>query len=197
MKIVLASASPRRRDLLGIVFSDFEIIVPHTEELYRSGEAPLDFVRRVSVEKMEAVIHQLPGHEGPLLAIASDTIVTVDGLVLGKPSGYEDAFRTLSLLRGRTHSVITGLTLFHRQGIDDHGRIETGHETTSVTFRDIPDEEIKRYLSLTQYMDKAGSYAIQENGEIIIEKISGSLSNVVGFPMRLFFRMLTGMGITG
>jgi septum formation protein len=192
MKIILGSASPRRRALLSLLCPEFETVAPDVNETSIPGERPEDFVRRMPLEKMRAVLARYPA-DCPMLAITSDTIVTIDGLILGKPADYDDALRTLALLNGRTHRVITGLSACSRTSEHPEGIIITDMEITEVTFRKMSIDDIRHYLSRIEYMDKAGSYAIQEHGGLIVESVSGSLSNVIGFPLRLFFRMLAEM----
>jgi septum formation protein len=192
MKIILGSASPRRRALLELLCPEFETVSPDVNEKSLPGEMPEDFVRRMSGEKMRAVLANHPS-ESPMLAITSDTIVAIEGRILGKPADHDDALRTLALLGGRTHRVITALSVCSRTSEHPEGITITDMEITEVTFRKISIDGIRHYLSLIEFMDKAGSYAIQEHGGLIVESVSGSLSNVIGFPLRLFFRMLSEM----
>jgi septum formation protein len=127
------------------------------------------------------------------LVITADTIVTIDGVILGKPVSRDDARLMLSRLSGRTHRVITGLCLTtdREGGSSSH----TALEETIVTFRELDVSAIDRYLDITDYTDKAGSYAIQENGEMIVKSVAGSMTNVIGFPLRLFYSMLVKAGL--
>ena len=188
MKVILGSASPRRRELLGLIYSDFDVLVPDINEEIHNGESSADFAERMSREKMAAIMPLCRDEKMPFIAVTADTVVSIDGKSIGKPVDFEDAKRILKLLSGRTHEVITGVTVFMKQK-QGRGIMRTAHETTKVVFKKLDDAEISRYLSMTEYMDKAGAYAVQENGGLIIEKTFGSLSNVAGFPLRLFFRM--------
>lgn len=190
MRFILGSGSPRRRIILENIL-DIEIIVPDADESQAAGESPEQYIYRVLDDKMRSIISSA----GPLndcLIIASDTIVTIDSLILGKPSSMDDAMEMLSLLSGREHRVLTGLAMsVHEAGTS---RIYKSIEATCVKFRQLDIAAIQRYLELTPYMDKAGSYAIQENGDMVVESVSGSMTNVIGFPLRLFFPMLVSSG---
>ncbi|MCL2025487.1 MAG: Maf family protein [Leptospirales bacterium] len=189
MKAVLGSASPRRSELLGLIYPDFDIVVPDIKEEIRGGETSVDFAERMSREKMAAVISLYLDKETPFFAVTADTVVSIKGRSIGKPANFKDAVRILAGLSGQAHEVITGITVFmkyrHKYDI-----MLTAHETTKVVFKKLDDAEIIRYLNMIEYMDKAGAYAVQENGELIIERVSGSVSNVAGFPLGLFLRML-------
>ena len=194
-RIILASSSPRRRQILSHLIDDFNIIKPETEEIPEPGESPRDFALRTAYEKAEFVLNVLAGRGN--IVIAADTIVTFDNHILGKPSNHTDAVRMLSLLSGREHHVITALCLACSENIHDRKRINTRCETTAVRFRKLSGAEILDYLESIEFMDKAGSYAFQENGSLIIEEVRGSVTNVIGFPLRLFFAMCGEMDITG
>ena len=158
----------------------------------------MDFTERVSREKMDYILGSLePGKDRELI-ITSDTIVTIDDLILGKPSDFTDAMRKISLLNGRTHRVVTGMTLCVRNGaVQDPVTMLTALEATEVTFKNLSRDGLKEYLDSIEYMDKAGAYAFQENGRMIVESFRGSVTNVIGFPLRLLFRMLHELDITG
>lgn len=196
MRVILGSSSPRRKGLLGTVIEDFEVIVPMADEVPLPGEDPEEFARRASREKMDSICAMHRGKANPQLIITSDTIVSIDGLILGKPANRDDAVQKIRLLNGRTHRVITGMTLHYLDSKKPmENRIATGCETTGVTFRRLSDGEIGEYLSKIDYMDKAGAYAAQEFGELIIEKTRGSITNVIGFPLRLFFTLVMELGL--
>ena len=192
MRVILASSSPRRRELLQGLIGEFDIIPPDVDESSLPGENPRAHAERISGLKAAATLAKAPPDAGGLLIIASDTIVTIDGNIIGKPADHADAVRTLALLSGRTHSVITAVTLVLRDGLV---RTLTSSEETGVTFLPMGEDDIRGYLELVHYMDKAGSYAAQEHGDRIIERIDGSVTNVIGFPLRRFFVMLTSLGI--
>ncbi len=188
MKIILGSQSPRRKKILSEILPEFEIIIPQIDETHFSDEKPQHFVTRISEEKAANIKSQVQNKTNANLVITSDTIVTYDNHILGKPSSYEDAVRTLSLLSSKTHEVITAITLSILSDTIDI--IETKKEHTAVTFKTLTNETIQTYLDIIKYQDKAGSYAIQEQGAMIIESFQGSLSNIIGFPLRLFYGML-------
>lgn len=196
MHILLASASPRRRGILGgLVSGGLDFARPDIDETRRAGEGPHAYASRLSREKMADVAHGR-SEDGPLLIVTADTIVALDDLVLGKPTDRDDAVASLRLLGGRTHEVITSMTL-RATGLPLPPAVRemTGAETTRVTFRALDDPAIDRYLSLIEYRDKAGSYAFQEHGSLVVAGFEGSATNIIGFPLRLFFRMLGGMGL--
>lgn len=184
MKIILASSSPRRKQILSEYFNDFEIIPPHINEDAKDGESPLEYCLRISREKAESTARICDDN---CLIIACDTIVTVDGAIIGKPSSHKDAQNILRRLSGRPHDVISAVSLIYK--ITSGAISLTAHETTTVYFKKLSDAAINDYLTKIEYMDKAGAYAVQEFGGSIIEKIEGSTTNVIGFPVRLFFRM--------
>ena len=190
MKIILASSSPRRRQILSPLVSDLVIITPDIDEIPMPGEKPSDFALRAATEKAMAVNGMVKG--GYRLIIAADTIVTIDDIILGKPVDYNDAFCTLTRLSGREHSVITALCLVGNGGMKTADFLET-----RVRFRELSSEDIRMYLERIEYRDKAGSYAFQEGGSYIIESLEGSVTNVIGFPLSLFYSMAVGMDMTG
>lgn len=187
MEFILGSASPRRREILRDFFDPLKIVHPSIDESVDPGETPESFVSRITREKMRSVISQINA-PGKFTAVTSDTIVTIDNLILGKPESIENAAEMLSLLSGREHRVLTGLSVYTG---DARAGIElTGLESTSVFFRKLDRAAISDYLKLVDYSDKAGSYAIQENGDMLVESINGSITNIIGFPLRLFFSLL-------
>ena len=185
MKIILASQSPRRRELLERMgISEFEIIPARGEENIVPGLTPGSLVEALSRQKCleVAAVHR------EALVIAADTVVAVEGRVLGKPRSKAEAEEMLSLLSGREHRVCTGLSL--SQG----GRLRTGHEATAVRFRPLTREEIRRYVSTGEPMDKAGAYGIQGYGCLLVEGIVGDYYNVMGLPVCRLGRMLAEFG---
>ena len=191
MKVFLGSASPRRKDILSLFINNFEILKPSADESVLEGETPEFYSMRIGIEKSLACLSSI--NEDNFLLITSDTIVALDNIILGKPGNKADAEKTLRILSGKTHRVISSLTLHYRE--DSVYRRDTQIETTSVKFKTLSSSDIETYMSNVNCMDKAGSYAIQEMSSIIIEGISGSHSSVVGFPSGLFFRMLFEMNI--
>lgn len=191
MKIVLGSTSPRRKSIIGSLFGEFTAVAPSVDETHRPPESPEEFALRIAGDKCRSVLESGEAAGGPALIITADTIVTIDGHVIGKPDGLEDAARILRLLAGRTHRVITAMALHASGDGPDRGRI--GYEATEVTFRNLDDAGIRRYLDTIDYRDKAGAYAFQEHGSMIVEGFRGSATNIIGFPLRLFFSMATEM----
>lgn len=193
MDFVLGSASPRRRDILQEFFDPLQIIHPSIDESVYTGETPESFVSRITREKMKSVISQID-FSGNFTAVTSDTIVTIDNLILGKPESLSSAADMLRLLSGRSHRVVTGLSVY--TGNAEEGKELNGLESTSVLFRKLDNDAIGKYLDLVNYSDKAGSYAIQEYGDMLVESIEGSITNVIGFPLRLFFSLLQEGNLT-
>ncbi len=189
METILASTSPRRRMILSALIPRMSIVPPDADESVREDESPLEYCTRAAREKAASIIRA--GRGGDSLIIAADTIVTIDGMILGKPDDREHAFRTLSLLNGRTHRVVTALCLSPPGGAP----LAEGIESTDVTFRMLSGEGIDRYLDAIEYHDKAGSYAFQDQGSLIIDRYSGSTTNIIGFPLRLFFSMVSALGV--
>jgi septum formation protein len=185
-KLILASASPRRRELLAQAGFVFDVIAADIPELSKPGEDPIRFVTRLAREKAEAVAdrHSLP--PGALI-LGADTIVLVDGEVLGKPKDAADAARMLRLLSGRTHQVITGVCLLRGR------ERQRAAEVTFVRFNTLSDAEIDDYIATGEPMDKAGAYAIQGRAGRWIPRIHGCYFNVVGLPLALVTSMIEAM----
>lgn len=188
MKIILGSASPRRKDLLSDIISDFTIIIPEIDENPLKNETPQNYVKRMALEKTENVLKIAESADTPSLIITCDTTVTLSGNIIGKPVNYDEAVEMISILSGKTHSVISGLALLYMNG--GLQKISSGIETSRVTFRSLSFNQIEAYLSKIEYTDKAGSYAFQSYPEMIIDRIEGSPSNIIGLPIRLLLRML-------
>ncbi len=193
MKIVLASASPRRKELLGTIFPEFEIVTPNTIETPLPFETPVAHAARLSFDKAHAVFAVTQNRYNTQLVIASDTIVVLNNEIFGKPKDYHDAFRMLSKLSGKTHTVYTALTLIYKN--ESRNEILTETEATDVTFNKLSENDIEQYLSMIEWSDKAGSYAVQLGGEFIIARIKGSYTNVIGFPLRRFFAMAVSLQV--
>ncbi len=184
MKLILASDSPRRKELLSNAGFTFEVCPSGlTEGHSRSGELPEEFARRTARSKaLRVAATTLTGS----LVLGADTIVTINGMILGKPHGPCDATRMLRLLSGQTHQVITALCLVRAP--DD--LLALKHETTFVTFTELSDEEIRDYVSSNEPYDKAGAYAIQGLASKFVPHIAGCYFNVVGLPLALLCDML-------
>jgi septum formation protein len=192
MKIILGSSSPRRKTILQNLIDEFEIINPDVKEAALDGETPIRFSERISKEKAGSILKNNSKNSGSLI-ISCDTIVTIDNRIIGKPINFQDAVNILKILSGKTHEVISSITLVYSNG--SKSKNITDSEVSRITFKSIIDEEIIKYLKKIDYMDKAGAYAIQEYGSSLIESIDGSVTNVIGFPVRLFFRMLTKLNL--
>src|SRR5229473_1367730 len=180
MPIVLASASPRRQELLKNAGIDFVVHPPNIEEVGRANENPSTFAERMAQEKARAVQQFFPGR----CILAADTVVVVDDQVLGKPRDSGDAARMLRVLSDHKHRVITGVCLLGA-GFED-----VRSETTGVHFSPLTDTEIRGYIATGEPMDKAGAYAIQGIASRWISRIEGDYFNVVGLPVALVYGML-------
>jgi len=182
--LVLASASPRRQELLRSAGIPFEVQAAHIAENPLPGEAAKDCAQRLAREKALAIARQRPDLHPKDVVLGADTVVVVDGQLLGKPSDAADAARMLRLLSERVHQVITGVCLVVS------GKCSVASETTSVTMSEISEKEIADYVASGEPMDKAGAYAIQGIASRWIPRIEGDYSNVVGLPVALVWRML-------
>jgi septum formation protein len=180
VRLLLASQSPRRAELLRAAGFEFDIQPADADETLHPGEAADHYVRRVAEAKARAV---LPTAEGRIV-VAADTTVVVDRHILAKPEDAPDASRMLRLLSGRQHEVMTGVA------IAAHGRVLTGVEVTRVEFAVLDADEIAAYVGTGEPMDKAGAYAVQGVASRFVTRIEGSHSNVVGLPVALVYRML-------
>ena len=179
--LILASASPRRQELLREAGIPFQVHAADINEDRNLGEQPLEYARRLSREKAQAVAAIYPQR----YVLGADTIVVVGGEVLGKPKDPIDAVRMLRMLSGRGHEVITAVSL-----IAPGGRTDTRTCTTQVIFRKINEDEIQRYVAGGEPMDKAGAYAIQGGASLWTDRIEGEYSNVVGLPLSVVTEML-------
>ena len=188
-KLILASASPRRRELLIEYGYDFEVIPPPLAEPDEpaAGLAPAAFAESVSFFKAKSVAAGVD--DGVILA--ADTIVTCRGGIFGKPANCDHARAILRSLSGTTHQVITGVTLLNAR-TRAHW---IGHDATAVTMRPLSDAQVEAYLTTDAWRGKAGAYGIQDRGDAFIERIGGSFTNVVGLPMELVNRMLAEWGV--
>jgi septum formation protein len=185
--IILASASPRRSSLLRQLGVQFTAAPADVDERPRPGETPEQYAQRLSLEKARAAAVTV--REG--IVIAADTIVVLNNEILGKPADAQDAVRMLSLLSGRTHRVITALTVMNAAT----GKILNGLSRTNVKFRRLSAEEIASYVQTGEPLDKAGAYGIQEKGALLVSGIEGCYFNVVGLPLSLLDEILREFGI--
>jgi septum formation protein len=181
MRLLLASASPRRADLLRAAGFDFDTLAVDIDEGVRAGETPEDYVRRLASEKSSA---GLVAGRGDIVVLGADTVVVVDGTILGKPRDEDDARRMIALLSGRWHEVLTGLSLRRR------GREVARVATTAVFFARMSTADVAWYVQTGEGRDKAGAYAIQGLASRFVERIEGSYSNVVGLPMAAVHALL-------
>lgn len=189
--LVLASASPRRQELLRNSGIPFTVCPANISEIPLAGESPRDCAERLAREKARATLLQQAGK----LVLGADTIVVVDGEILGKPRDEADAMRMLRLLSGRTHQVVTGVCLVGPPLRTGNQKLQTGFEdtrseTTLVTMTMLTDDDIQMYIATGEPMDKAGAYAIQGIASRWIPRVEGDYFNVVGLPVALVHRML-------
>ena len=186
-QIILASSSPRRKDLLALLGLPFEIIPPSTSEEVQGQETPVDHVRRLALEKARSVSNRYPTS----LVIGSDTVIELDGDILGKPVDLEDAQHMLHRIRGRCHLVHTGLALVARAKQIEESWIET----VKVWIKDFSDTELHEYLKTQDSLGKAGAYSIQGEGAHLIGKIEGDYPTVVGLPLWKTAQLLQQVGV--
>lgn len=187
-KLILASASPRRAQILRNAGLDFEVVPVHADESCREGEAATDYVRRLADEKARIVARQLAGDAvgDSTFVIAADTVVVIDSEILGKPSSPANAREMLRRLSGKTHEVYTGLAVLQANS----SAIRTAVETTRVTFAILSEKEIEDYIATGEPFDKAGAYAIQGRGGKFISRIEGCYFNVTGLPLARLYAIL-------
>jgi septum formation protein len=191
MRLVLASASPRRADLLRAAGFSFDTVTPDVDERVRANESPMDYVHRLAAEKSAAALELIraradfPAGEMRLVVLAADTTVVVGREILGKPRDDEEVAAMLRMLSGCWHEVVTGVNL--RAGALNIGRVET----TRVAFASLSESEIDWYVRSGEGRDKAGAYAIQGLASRFIPRIEGSYSNVVGLPVAIVVEMLS------
>lgn len=186
-RFILASSSPRRRELLAMMGLDFDVLPSNVPEVREQDETPEEYVARLSREKARAVAGKHPGR----WIIAADTTVALGDEVLEKPADPPDAARMLALISGQTHVVYTGVTL-HR---DEPHYAETHVATSEVRILPLTPHDIAWYVQTGEPLDKAGAYAAQGFGGMFIDSIHGSYTNVVGLPLALLFQMLRKAGI--
>ncbi len=192
MKFILASASPRRKELLEQIGMEFEII-PACGEEQINGTLPWDVVQNLSRQKAEEIAKKRASEQIPELIIGADTVVAWENQILGKPKDEKDAYRMISLLQGRTHKVYTGVTFILREG--GNTRVRSFYEETEVAMYPMTESERRYYVETKEPLDKAGGYGIQGKCAVFIEKINGDYNNVVGLPVARIYRELLQMGI--
>jgi septum formation protein len=182
--IVLASGSPRRRQLLEMLRIPFRVLAPDVDEHVLAGEAPAAYVTRLSRVKAEAVASRAPGD----VILAADTTVVLDGAIFEKPTSPDDAVRMLSLLQGRTHEVMTSVAVMR------DSEIAQALDVSRVTFRPADEATLRAYAATGEPLDKAGAYAIQGLGAPLIERVEGDFFGVMGLPLRLALDLLGRFG---
>ena len=175
MKIILASKSPRRKEILDTMGVLFEIDVADVDESVDSSLSPVEAVCEISSRKAKAVCERHKDED--CIVISADTVVVIDGKIIGKPKDEEDAFNIIKSLSARTHEVYTGFTVCGKDGT------KTDYEVTKVHFKELCDDDIRRYIATGEPMDKAGAYGIQQKGNLFVDYIHGDYYNVVGFPI--------------
>ena len=186
-RLILASASPRRRELLQQTPLRFRVIPSHTEETRRREETAQTYVVRIAAEKAGAVAERQPG----FWVLAADTIVVLEGQVFGKPTDLDNARQILTTLSGRPHQVMTAFVL-----LDTAGKTTAAEVVTSqVTFKELSASEVTAYLATGEPFDKAGAYAFQGKGRDLIAQVSGSHSNIIGLPMDEVTAALRAVGL--
>ncbi|TFF33751.1 Maf family protein [Mucilaginibacter psychrotolerans] len=184
-QIILASKSPRRQELLKLMDIDFRVVLKEVDESYPDGLAPAEIALYIAQKKAEAFDEDVTDE----VVLTADTIVCIDGEILGKPNDAEHAIAMLHKLSGKLHQVYTGVCLLYK------GRYNKFYDMSEVFFRKLSDEEIRSYVAEYQPFDKAGSYGIQQRiGLIGIERINGSYTNVVGLPTEKVYQQLKAIG---
>lgn len=192
MRLVLASASPRRRDLLRQAGYEFTVQAADLDETPLAGEAAAAYAERLAIEKAQAVCRLVAG-DGPCTVLAADTCVVSEGALLGKPVDAADAARMLRLLSGRTHAVMTGVAAVRSAD----GAVVSDVEITQVRFDLLSEDEVERYVAGGEPLDKAGAYAIQGYAARWIPRIEGDYFNVVGLPIARVVRLLAEVQVAG
>lgn len=187
MKLILASSSPRRAAYLKELGIDFREVRPEVDETRRRGESPRAYVRRLALEKASAISKLHPRS----WVVAADTTVVVDRVILGKPRDATEARKMLRKLSGRSHRVLSGIALV--RAVSPVAR--SAVSSTRVFFRSLDEDEIRWYVETGEPLDKAGAYGAQGKGGLLVSRVEGSFSNVVGFPLEKFYELLRECGL--
>jgi len=185
VNIILASASPRRKQLLEAIIKDFDIVASCIDESEIKAETPILFAVKAAVAKARDVALKYKNS----IVIGADTIVILDGKILGKPKSKEEAISMLESLSNTTHDVVTGLAVINSDGLNE----QSGYEVAKVTMKELSREEILEYVKSGSPMDKAGSYGVQEIKDKFVKKIEGDYNNIVGLPVNLLIRFLSSL----
>lgn len=184
-RLILASGSPRRKELLEELGYEFDVITSDAEEVHRSDISLTELCELNAQIKTRAVAKSYPD----AVVLGGDTLVYIDEEPLGKPKSAQEAVEMLERLSGRVHQVCSGMCLI------EGDREQPFHEVTDVVFKQIDSETIREYMKRVNVMDKAGSYAVQEHGEMIVDRVEGDVSNVVGLPQQKVFEQLAAFGL--
>ena len=187
MKLVLASSSPRRQAYLKDLGIPFRRVAPDVDETRRRGESPRAYVRRIALEKASVVSERYPSS----WVVSADTTVVIDKTVLGKPRDAAHARKMLRQLSGRSHRVLSGIALVHRAD----AVVRSAVSSTRVFIRRLNDDEIRWYVGTGEPLDKAGAYGAQGKGGLLVARVEGSFSNVVGFPLEKFYELWRACGL--
>jgi len=187
MELILASRSPRRQELIKRIVMDFKVVASDIDESTIKESDPVKFALAAAEIKARSVGERYPS----AVVIGADTIVVYKNKIYGKPADRGDAVRMLKELSGREHQVITGVAVFRKE----NDKFMSAVEKTDVLFKDLNDDDINAYINDVEVMDKAGAYGIQDMGESIISSISGDYENVVGLPLKLLKRLLSGFSV--
>ena len=191
MELILASQSPRRRELMTDAGYAFRVLVSSADETLPDGTPPKDGVRILAERKAKAVENTLPPEilrSAPVFVIGADTLVELNGVPLGKPKNEAEATAMLSALSGAQHHVVTGVAVVVG------GKVFSGSETTTVTFRPLSQDEIAKYVASGEPMDKAGAYGIQAGADRFVKRVDGEIDNVIGLPRKLLAKLLRDAG---
>ncbi len=190
---ILASSSPRRRDILNQIGIEFKVVESNIDEEVSEKCSPEKYVELLAERKAEVVFNNISEEEEEVIVIGADTIVVYNDEILGKPNDKKDAFNTLRTLQGDKHSVYTGISVFYK---NNDGIIKkTDSDKTDVYMLPLTDGEILHYIESEEPLDKAGSYAVQGKGSVIIEKIDGDFYTVVGLSPSKLYKIFNSMGI--
>lgn len=188
-KIILASASPRRRDLLKQIGIDFEIQVSDIEEKI-IGNNPMEIVKNLALQKSQDIFNK---NNGDIIVIGADTVVAKDDQIMGKPLDEKDAFNKIKMLQGSEHKVYTGVCVYYRLG--EKSNIISFYEESTVYMHKMSDAQIIDYINTKEPMDKAGAYGIQGVCAVYIDRINGDYNNIVGLPVSKMYRECLKVGI--
>lgn len=187
-KIILASASPRRKELLNSMGLEFEVIPSQVEENIENEKFSLELIENLATEKAEEVANKITA---PSIVIGSDTVVVINNKILGKPKDKNDAFNMLKMLSGNTHQVVSGIAVIDTET----GKTIKDSVVSEVNFKQLSDEEINAYIKTGEPMDKAGAYAIQGLAGMFVKSINGCYSNIVGISVFKLAEMLKKIGV--